>query len=206
MTSYSFNHVLKGPVFNTVTWKTALQYINLRRPNLIHRNPIFLWHDRGQRGTLLIYSETYPVPFSWGWRFVAGRIWPSDKNLCSPLPLQIGALRKQLSILCGLQHLYHFNSVQATSLIVLTDSVAGGGGRRVDLSTQPGSSSGGLASQYSSLPSVLARGRQQLKISVTFITTVQSSRCGYSGTQQPGKTGIIFPQDFAPRQSGQATL
>lgn len=41
--------------------------------------------------------------------------------------MQIGALRGQLSILCGLQHLYHFNSVQATSLIVLTDSDRGWG-------------------------------------------------------------------------------
>lgn len=204
MTLCSFNHVLKGPLFNTVTWKTALQYINLRRPNLIHRNPIFLLHDGGQRGALLIYWETYQVLFSWRWRFDAGRIWPSDKNLCSPPPLQIGALREQLSILCGLQHLYHFNSVQATSLIVLTDSVAEGGGWRVGLSTQPGRCSCGLAFQDGSQQSMLAKGRQQLKLSVTSpITTLQSSRCGYN---RPGKTQIVFTHDSARRQSDQEKL
>ena len=34
----------------------------------------------------------------------------------------IGTLWKKSLILCGLQHLYHFNSVQTTSMIVLKDS------------------------------------------------------------------------------------
>jgi hypothetical protein len=54
---------------------------------------------------------------------------------------------------------------------------------------------------------MLAKGRQQLKISVTpLITTLQSSSCGYSGTQQPEKARIIFTQDSAQSQSGQAKL
>lgn len=112
--------------------------------------------------------------------------------------MQIGNLQEQLSILRGLQHLYHFNNVQAAILIVLDCGVG--------LRMHPGRCSCGLAYQYSSWQSMMAKERQQLQTSGTsFTITLQSSRCGYSGTQRPRKPGIIITQDFARRPSKAVT-